>query len=106
MKLKRMSTVVRNRNARPVRKIKSANFSYRILGILLLLIDKKERKLLTIKKSMAIAVNSSMRVASALLFNLREVNTIKHKPRSVADVLSICGDLSPRSSIITEFQIL
>lgn len=69
----------------------------------LLLIDKKERKLLTINISMAIAVNSSIRVASALLLSLRDVNTIKHKPSNVADVLSMCGDLSLRSSISIEF---
>ena len=83
-----------NRKNSPERKMKSATFSYRILGSLLLRMDKNESTQLIMNRMMANAVSSSTKVVSILLFMLIDVRTIKQSPRSVADVLRMCGDFS------------
>lgn len=69
-------------------------FSYLTLRMVRLLIDKKDNKLLVIKNMIAIAVSSSMIVASFSFITLSEVSTIKQKPRRLDDVFKMWGDLS------------
>ena len=55
-----MTMVVMNKTKRPVIKIKSAIFSYFSVSLSLLLrIERKDKRLLVIKDTVAIAVNSS-----------------------------------------------
>jgi len=57
-------------------------------------IDKNERIQLAMKNTMATEVSSSMNVFCEILNSLREVRTMKHKPKRFEDAFSICGDLS------------
>jgi hypothetical protein len=80
---------VKNKKIKPMRKITSAMFSYLILLELRLRIDKKESKLLVMKNMIAIAVSSSIIVASFNLITLSDVSTIKHNPRRLDEVFNI-----------------
>ena len=55
--------------------------------------ERNDRMQAVINNIIASAVVSSMIVLSLILATLREVNTIKHKPSKVAEVLRICGVL-------------
>ena len=92
--------VVKNKKIKPMRKITSAMFSYLILLELRLRIDKKESKLLVMKNIIAIAVSSSITVASFSFITLSEVSTIKQKPSRFEEVFNIWGDLSFLSFIV------
>lgn len=86
--------VVINRKSRPARKTKSAIRSYLLPITILLLMEIKESKLLTMNITMASVVSSSIIVRCVNFITLREVSTTKHIPSSVADVFSMCGDWS------------
>ena len=82
--------VVMNKTKRPVIKIKSAIFSYFSVSLLLLLrIERKDKRLLVIKDTVAIAVNSSMSDVCFSLRTLSEVSTIKQRPRRLDEVFNI-----------------
>ncbi len=88
-----MSIVMTKSKNKPIKNIISATNSSRVSSFLLR-IDKKDRIQLTIKRTIATAVNSSIMVSADWSFIFIEVNTTKHNPNIVADVLSICGDFS------------
>ncbi len=73
----------------PNRKTISAILSNLSIERLLLRIDKYEKTQLAKNTIIAIEVRSSITDSSLNLFNLSEVNTTKHNPNKVAEVLRI-----------------
>jgi hypothetical protein len=85
-----MNIVVMNKEKSPHRKIISATFSRRSLFLsILLLIERKESRLLSINIKIEKAVNSSMSVFPSRFNNFREVRTIKQIPSRFEEVVSI-----------------
>jgi hypothetical protein len=81
-------------NSREVTKIYSAIFSYLIFSLpLLVLIDRKENRLLPANNIQAAPVNSSIIDASLNFDILSVVSTIRQKPSKLDDVLRMCCEL-------------
>ena len=55
---------------------------------------RNERTQLAMKKTMATEVSSSMNVFCETFKSLRDVRTMKHKPKRFEDAFKTCGDLS------------
>ena len=53
----------------------------------------------------ATIVHSSITVLSEIFKILREVKTTKHMPRRFEEAFSVCGDLSFKLAIMTNFEI-
>ena len=83
--------MVMNRQLSPAKKIISAAYSYLSALAVLLRIDKKESMLLLIKRKVATAVHSSIKVVSFSLKTFKEVSTKKQMPNRLAEVFKICG---------------
>jgi len=93
IKLKAINNVATDKTTSPDKKIISAIFSNRLLTVLSLLIEMKERIQLVMKITTARTANSSIKEPFARFNFFKEVKTIKHIPSKLADVLKICGDL-------------
>lgn len=76
----------------PMKNKISAYFSYLCPVLLVLRIDKKDNIQLDIKKSIAKAVNSSIKVAAFIASIFLDVRTIKHNPNKLADVFNMCWE--------------
>lgn len=85
-----ITIVVINKTERPVIKKNSAMFSYFTLSLLLLLrIDRNDKKLLVIKDIVAIAVNSSIIDVCFNFKTFNDVRTIKQSPSRFDEVFNI-----------------
>ncbi len=81
--------MVIKRQINPVKKTRSAIFSYLILFNEVLLIERKDKTLLLINKMVATEVHSSINVVSLNFKTFKEVNTKKQIPSKLAEVFKM-----------------
>lgn len=81
--------MVIKRQINPVKKTRSAIFSYLILFNEVLLIERKDKMLLLINKMVATEVHSSINVVSLNFKTFKEVNTKKQIPSKLAEVFKM-----------------
>ncbi len=81
--------MVIKRQINPVKKTRSAIFSYLILFPEVLLIERKDKMLLLINKMVATEVHSSINVVSLNFKTFKEVNTKKQIPSKLAEVFKM-----------------
>jgi hypothetical protein len=86
--------MVADRQRRADRNTRSATYSnFSAFGRLLNFIERNESTQLSIRQMAAMPVTLSIIVADPNLLTLIEVMIIRQKPRRLADVFRICGDL-------------
>jgi len=85
--------IVIKRQINPVKKIISATFSKWIPFTDLLRIERKDKILLLINRTVAIDVHSSINVVPLNFKTFKEVNTRKQIPSKLAEVFKMCGAL-------------
>jgi hypothetical protein len=87
------SIIINVRNDNATRNTISAIFSsFSAFSSSFVFIDRKERKQLSMRQTLAAAVPSSMIVAALNLEILIEVMIIRQKPSRLVEVFKICGD--------------
>ena len=81
--------IVMKRQVRPDKNTMSAMFSYRADLLVMLRIERNDMRLAAIKRIVATAVHSSIKVVPFSFSTFNEVSTRKQMPNRLAEVLSI-----------------